>query len=116
MDVHHVLQHNIVVVDFDPLSDASNGKELLVLVELDAGHYRTVVEHVRSVGEGGKRTDAGIKFRLKLAIASHLLYRVSEERQEPNSSNPCHLSLGLHSPPSSAPGGPKHNWSILAEE
>ena len=39
VDVHHVLQHNIVVVDFDPLGDTSNGKELLVLVEFDAGHY-----------------------------------------------------------------------------
>ena len=38
VDVHHVLQHDIVVVDFDPLGDASNGKELLVLVEFNAGH------------------------------------------------------------------------------
>ena len=50
MDVHHVLQHHVVVVDLDALGDAGDGEELLVLVELYAGHDGAVVEHVRGVG------------------------------------------------------------------
>ena len=31
----------------------------LILVKLDAGHDRTVVEHVGGIGEGGQGTNAG---------------------------------------------------------
>lgn len=58
MDVHHVLQHHVVVVDLDALGDAGDGEELLVLVELYAGHDGAVVEHVRGVGQGRQRPHA----------------------------------------------------------
>ena len=83
MDVHHVLQDNIVVVDLDPLGDASNGKELLVLVELNAGHNRTVVEHVGRVGESGEGSDAVAKIRLEHTPCASPV--VSSERGEAGS-------------------------------
>ena len=58
MDVHHVLQHHIIVVDLDPLGDPGDGEELLVFVELYAGHDGAVVEHVRGVGQGRQRPHA----------------------------------------------------------
>ena len=51
------LKHNVVVINFNPLGDPSDGEELLVLVKLDAGHDGAVVEHVRGVGQGGQGTD-----------------------------------------------------------
>ena len=54
------LKHDVVVVNFNPLSNPGNGEELLVLVELDAGHDGAVVEHVGGVGQGGQRTDTVI--------------------------------------------------------
>ena len=58
MDVHHVLQHHVIVVDLDPLGDPGDGEELLVFVELYAGHDGAVVEHVRGVGQGRQRPHA----------------------------------------------------------
>ena len=58
VDVHHVLQHHVVVIDLDPLGDASDGKELLVFVKLDAGYDGAVVEHVRGVGQSCQRSYA----------------------------------------------------------
>ena len=58
VDVHHVLQHHVVVVDLDPLGHASDGKELLVFVKLDAGYDGAVVEHVRGVGQSCERSYA----------------------------------------------------------
>ena len=60
VDVHHVLQHHVVVIDLDPLGHSGNGKELLVLVKLDARHDGAVVEHVRGVGQGGEGTNTVI--------------------------------------------------------
>ena len=54
------LQHDIVVVNLDPLGDPGDGEELLVLVKLDTGHDGAVVEHVRGVGQGGEGTDTVI--------------------------------------------------------
>ena len=54
------LKHNVVVVNFNPLGYPGDGEELLVLVELDAGHDGAVVEHVRGVGQGGQGTDTVI--------------------------------------------------------
>ena len=54
------LEHNVVVVDLDPLGDPGDGEELLVLVELDAWHDGAAVEHVRGVGQGGQGTDTVI--------------------------------------------------------
>ena len=58
VDVHHVLQHHVVVVNLDPLRHSGYGEELLILVELNAGHDGAVVEHVRGVGQGGERSDS----------------------------------------------------------
>ena len=54
------LQYDVVVVNLDPLGDPGDGKELLVLVKLDARHDGAVVEHVRGVGQGGEGTDTVI--------------------------------------------------------
>ena len=74
VDVHHVLQHHVIVVDLDPLGDPGDGEELLVFVELYAGHDGAVVEHVRGVGQGGEGTDTVIPEHNFLNIAVHLRF------------------------------------------
>ena len=51
VDVDHVLDDSVVLVDLDPLRHARDGEELVVLVELDRGDDAGVVEQVGRVVE-----------------------------------------------------------------
>ena len=60
VDINHLLQYHVVIVNLDTLRHPGNGKELLVFVELNAGDDGAVVEHVRGVGQGCQGTDTVI--------------------------------------------------------
>ena len=57
VNIDHVLQDHIIVIDLDFLSHAGDCKKLLVLVKLNTGDNRAVVEHVRGVGQSCEGPD-----------------------------------------------------------
>ena len=58
VNIDHVLQDHIIVIDLDFLSHAGDCKKLLVLVKFNTGDNGAVVEHVRGVGQGRQRPHA----------------------------------------------------------
>lgn len=56
----------------DPLGDACDGEELLVLVELDGGHDGAVVDGVAAVGERGERPQRAVARERHQVLAEQL--------------------------------------------